>query len=213
MMCAGLDSSLPPHPRLVFVALSRWADEDARAYRSVPRLMHDTGLSESSVYRALARLRGTKWIRQVGTTAKGATLYALTPVRGTPLSERHPVRETEPPCQGDRGPPVRVTPEKKRGEEEGEEEPPPYPPEGGTLLAWVEQEACRLAEQTALEWPGEEGLAGDLVDEFRQGHRRELLACRHDQFLNAAAGVLGLRRTRRGRLRAAALLNQLLETA
>ena len=88
---AGLDSDLPPIPRLVFVALSSWASSESIAYRPLHRLMGDTGLSARSIQRALTSLTIGGWVKVIDMTYPDRYLISkgdrvVWPVRGKILT-------------------------------------------------------------------------------------------------------------------------------
>lgn len=69
-MRAVRDADLPPSVRAAAWAIALRADAYGSAYPAVPRIAADTGLSRSTVLRALATLESAGWLHVVRTTGK-----------------------------------------------------------------------------------------------------------------------------------------------
>jgi DNA-binding transcriptional MocR family regulator len=92
-------SQLPPVPRLVLLALADHCDHDGYAWPSVDRLCHKTGLSRSSVHRALAYAEESgEVMRTVGGGRSNTNLYRIILVDNpTERGEKGSHRDTDYP--------------------------------------------------------------------------------------------------------------------
>lgn len=92
------DSGLPSTQRLVLFALNRrigWAPRPGRpagtCHVSIARIVHDSGLCERAVQKALAGLRLADWIAVTNDPEHVVPTYKITPVRG--VHHVHPVHD------------------------------------------------------------------------------------------------------------------------
>jgi hypothetical protein len=96
LMCMAFDSEIPATQKLVLLALCDNANEQGQCFPSIALLERKCSLSDRAVQSALS------WLEQHGYLSRNfrvgrATIYVVTPERGSPPNDVHPRSRFTPP--------------------------------------------------------------------------------------------------------------------
>ena len=96
LMCMAFDAEIPATQKLVLLALCDNANEQGQCFPSVSLLERKCSLSDRAVQSSLS------WLEQNGYLIRNfrvgrATIYVVTPERGSPPNDVHPRSSFTPP--------------------------------------------------------------------------------------------------------------------
>jgi hypothetical protein len=96
LMCAAFDAEVPATQKLVLLALCDNANDQGQCFPSVALLERKCSLSDRAVQNAIAWLEEQGYLSRTFRTGR-ATLYVITPERGSPPNDVHPRTTFTPP--------------------------------------------------------------------------------------------------------------------
>ena len=89
LMCAAFDAEVPSTQKLVLLALCDNANDEGHCFPSISTLERKCSLSDRAVQLAVGWLEANGFLTRQFRTGR-ATLYVMTPERGSPLTIREP---------------------------------------------------------------------------------------------------------------------------
>jgi len=96
LMCAAFDADIPSTQKLVLLALCDNANDHGHCFPSVSTLERKCSLSDRAVQTAISWLEANGFLTRQFRTGR-ATLYVITPERGSPPNDVHPRTSFTPP--------------------------------------------------------------------------------------------------------------------
>jgi hypothetical protein len=96
LMCAAFDAEVPSTQKLVLLALCDNANDEGHCFPSISTLERKCSLSDRAVQLAVGWLEANGFLTRQFRTGR-ATLYVMTPERGSPPNDVHPRTIFTPP--------------------------------------------------------------------------------------------------------------------
>jgi len=96
LMCAAFDADVPATQKLVLLALCDNANDQGQCFPSIALLQRKCSLSDRAIQNAIAWLEEQGYLSRTFRTGS-ATIYVMTPERGSPPNDVHPRTKFTPP--------------------------------------------------------------------------------------------------------------------